>query len=52
LFIWGGGSEGQLGMGDEKTESPEPTEVMFDEKVTCVSCGYYHTAVITGKMPG
>lgn len=48
MYVWGGGSEGQLGLGDE-TECPQPQLLDIEGKVTCLSCGYYHTAFVTGK---
>ncbi|KAJ8316665.1 hypothetical protein KUTeg_005784, partial [Tegillarca granosa] len=46
LYVWGGGSEGQLGLGDQ-TECPNPTELKTEDAVVCVACGYYHTAFVT-----
>ena len=51
LYMWGGGSEGQLGLG-EKRETSTPTLLPFDEAIVCVACGYYHTAFVTGKKLG
>ena len=48
LYMWGSGSEGQLGLG--MAESELPTLLKFRSKVIHVACGYYHTAVITGTM--
>ena len=50
LFVWGSGSEGQLGLG--VVECERPSLLKFRSKVTFVACGYYHTAVITelGKL--
>ena len=48
VFVWGSGGEGQLGMGG-KTECPEPEELRIEDVVTCISCGYYHTALVTGR---
>lgn len=48
VYVWGGGSEGQLGLGDEM-ECPQPQLLDIEGKVTCLSCGYYHTALVTGK---
>eukprot|EP00058_Branchiostoma_floridae_P005097 XP_002590585.1 hypothetical protein BRAFLDRAFT_123620 [Branchiostoma floridae] len=47
VYVWGGGSEGQLGLGEDTTECTEPTLLDFDSKAISVSCGYYHTAVVT-----
>ena len=48
--MWGGNSEGQLGLGEEHASVNTPTKLELDEKVTCVACGYYHTAVVTGTI--
>lgn len=48
LFGWGGAAEGQLGMGDT-TECTIPREVPVSGRVKQVSCGYYHTAFVTGE---
>ena len=48
VYVWGGGSEGQLGLGAAEMEVPTPTLLDVDERVTCLSCGYYHTALVTG----
>ena len=45
--MWGSGSEGQLGLGILDCELP--TLLKFRAKIDSVACGYYHTAVITGK---
>ena len=47
VYVWGSGSEGQLGLGDQ-TESPTATKLPLDEPAICIACGYYHTAVVTG----
>ncbi|XP_078618718.1 X-linked retinitis pigmentosa GTPase regulator-like isoform X2 [Branchiostoma floridae x Branchiostoma japonicum] len=47
VYVWGGGSEGQLGLGEDTTECTEPTLLDFDSKAISISCGYYHTAVVT-----
>lgn len=46
LYVWGGGSEGQLGLGDIDDKST-PTLLSTDNKVISVACGYYHTAFVT-----
>ena len=48
VYVWGGGSEGQLGFGASETEVPKPTKLDLEEKVVCISCGYYHTSLVTG----
>ena len=41
----------QLVMG-RKTEYPDPEELHIEDVVTCISCGYYHTAYVTGESGG
>ena len=48
LYVWGGNGEGQLGMGDD-SEVPVPKELDMDQPITCIACGYYHSALVTGK---
>ncbi|KAK3082491.1 hypothetical protein FSP39_012686 [Pinctada imbricata] len=48
IYVWGGGSEGQLGLGEE-TECPKPTLLDTADRVICISCGYYHTAFVTDQ---
>ena len=45
--MWGSGSEGQLGLG--MPDSELPTSLKFQDKIIDVACGYYHTAIVTGK---
>ncbi|XP_022104478.1 X-linked retinitis pigmentosa GTPase regulator-like, partial [Acanthaster planci] len=51
LYMFGSGSEGQLGLGDT-TETDIPRPLTFGIPVKQVSCGYYHTAIVTdeGKL--
>ena len=48
VFVWGGSGEGQLGLGEE-AEVPEPKELDVGQRVTCIACGYYHSALVTGE---
>lgn len=48
VLVWGSGSEGQLGLGAE-TECPKPKWLLFDKRVVCIACGYYHSALVTGR---
>ena len=48
--MWGDNSEGQLGLGDSLSEVDKPTRLRIDEKPVHISCGYYHTAIVTGKF--
>lgn len=45
--MWGDNSQGQIGLGDEGF-SAEPREVGVGEVVIWVSCGYHHSAFVTG----
>lgn len=47
LFVWGANGEGQLGLG-EIDPCPEPQELVVGQQITCISCGYYHSALVTG----
>ena len=51
MYIWGGGSEGQIGLGADEKEMPSPRRLPLDDKALSVACGYYHSAVVTGKVP-
>lgn len=46
--MWGDNSEGQIGLADEACVSI-PCQVDVGKPVSSVSCGYYHSALITGK---
>ena len=52
VYVWGDNSEGQLGLGEDVPDCDEPVELEMDEKVKQVSCGYYHTALVTGESAG
>lgn len=45
--MWGDNSVGQIGLGDEEFAA-EPREVNVGEAVKWVSCGYQHSAFVTG----
>ncbi|XP_076467037.1 X-linked retinitis pigmentosa GTPase regulator-like isoform X3 [Babylonia areolata] len=47
VFVWGGSSEGQLGLGEDESEVPVPKELDVGQPVTCIACGYYHSALVT-----
>lgn len=47
LFMWGDNSVGQIGLGNESFAA-EPREVNVGEAVIWVSCGYSHSACVTG----
>ena len=35
-----------------KRECLEPEELCIEDVVICISCGYYHTALVTGRSVG
>lgn len=49
--MWGDNSEGQIGLAGEVYVSV-PCQVDVGKPVSSVSCGYYHSALITGKRMG
>lgn len=48
LFMWGDNTEGQIGLGKESHAST-PQEVNVGRPISWVSCGYYHSALVTGE---
>lgn len=48
LFMWGDNSEGQIGMAHE-ANACVPCQVDIGKPVSWVSCGYYHSALVTSK---
>ncbi|XP_025928583.1 X-linked retinitis pigmentosa GTPase regulator isoform X2 [Apteryx rowi] len=46
LFMWGDNSEGQIGLANEASVCV-PSQVVVGKPVSSVSCGYYHSALIT-----
>lgn len=46
--MWGDNSEGQIGLGKE-SNALTPREVV-GKQVSWVSCGYYHSAFVTGMF--
>ena len=51
VYVWGSNKEGQLGLGDEAEEVSYTPELLDFENDTTndVSCGYYHTAIVTAS---
>lgn len=47
VYTWGLNSEGQIGFGEDEEECSTPQLLKFDDEVISISCGYYHTAVVT-----
>lgn len=47
--MWGDNSEGQIGLGKE-SNALTPREVLVGTQVSWVSCGYYHSAFVTGMF--
>lgn len=50
VYTWGLNSEGQIGFGEDEEECSTPQLLKFDDEVISISCGYYHTAVVTRKI--
>lgn len=50
VYTFGDGSNGQLGHNTRVLHSENPHELSFKQKVTHLSCGENHTAIITGKF--
>lgn len=48
--MWGDNSEGQIGLGT-LSHTTTPQEVSVGRPIHWVSCGYYHSALVTGE-PG
>lgn len=48
LFMWGDNTEGQIGLAKE-SHAPSPQEVDVGGPISWVSCGYYHSAFVTGE---
>nr|XP_055231539.1 X-linked retinitis pigmentosa GTPase regulator isoform X4 [Gorilla gorilla gorilla] len=46
LFMWGDNSEGQIGL-KNVTNVCVPQQVTIGKPVSCISCGYYHSAFVT-----
>jgi X-linked retinitis pigmentosa GTPase regulator len=47
LYMWGSDSEGQLGLASEGRMTPTVLDIGY--RIKHVSCGYYHTAIVTSK---
>lgn len=47
--MWGDNAEGQIGLGKESHAST-PQEVSVGRPISWVSCGYYHSALVTGEL--
>jgi len=50
VYGWGSNSEGQLGLGEEVDTVEQPTLIKLAKKASYIACGYYHSAIITGKQ--
>ena len=46
LYSWGINDSGELGLERTKEQST-PKRINLDFKVSFVSCGYYHTAILS-----
>ena len=50
VWSWGSNTEGQLGLGEESEETVySPTLVKIKQRVSDISCGYYHSALVTDQ---
>jgi X-linked retinitis pigmentosa GTPase regulator len=48
LYVWGINDNGELGIGKvNEINSPKRIDLSFS--IAFVSCGYYHTAIISGN---
>lgn len=48
LYVWGTNDNGELGI-DDKNELLKPKMLLLGFRINYVSCGYYHTAIITSN---
>lgn len=48
LFLWGDNSVGQLGLGND-SHALLPKELKLGQTIQWVSCGYRHSALVTGE---
>lgn len=48
--MWGSNSDGQLGLSDTSDIILRPVLVPFAHQIVHISCGYYHTAFVTGTF--
>ena len=46
LFVWGNGSYGQLGLGNDRANKYTPTAVPNLTNVTAIAAGYYHSLAV------
>ncbi|GLH14493.1 Probable E3 ubiquitin-protein ligase HERC2 [Gryllus bimaculatus] len=49
VFVWGSNADGQLGLGNAHETVPFPQQLPFSHQVVHISCGYYHTAMVTAE---
>ena len=47
VYGWGENEQGQLGLGDSESRNKPTLLSMVREAVRDISCGYYHSAVVT-----
>ena len=45
IYVWGGNSQGQLGLGDSRM-AYQPRQLKFIEPIIDISCGYYHSVCL------
>lgn len=49
MYVWGINDNGEIGLG-KINEQSSPKIIDLGVKISFVSCGYYHTALITSKI--
>ncbi|XP_034238735.1 X-linked retinitis pigmentosa GTPase regulator-like isoform X2 [Thrips palmi] len=47
VYVWGSNSDGQLGLGESVTVVDTPKRIDLPHTIAYISCGYYHTALVT-----
>ena len=50
VYVWGSNSDGQLGLPDTNDTVLRPVLLPFAHQIVHISCGYYHTAFVTGTF--
>lgn len=48
ILVWGSNREGQLGCEGEYKLTP--TKLILGNKISSITCGYYHSLAITGNI--
>jgi alpha-tubulin suppressor-like RCC1 family protein len=50
VYVWGSNADGQLGLPNTNDSVLSPVLLPFDQQIVHISCGYYHTAFVTGML--